>query len=536
MKESPKYALRFHGNVAMVLPKMYSLFSKLENGTLDETNPIEKMFAEFIRNGGETGYTQIKDIEAKKKELKKMLAKADRKGLSGFKGDPLGKGVDGIEAIDAWLDHVNRSVENVARFAAYMTSREMGRSVSKSIWDAKEISVNFNKKGAGGKFFEANGQTLLGSLAAAVSGTGRGTYVFWNASVQGMYNFAKNAKENPTKALGLAASVFALGVIVSMFTDDDEYMVLPEYVRRSNICFKFPWMDKDSWVTLPLPIEYKALYGAGEYLTNICAGKEEFDALKAGELISQLLPIDVLEGGGGLNAFMPSLAKPIWEAYITNKSWTGLPVWKDSPFDTENVPQYQRVYRNTSPALVSFTKKLNQMSGGDERETGWIDINPAKLEHVLEGYLGGYATMARQITNLYSGVTGDEDYSFDPKDIPIASRVWKYGDRERGSSGVKDKFYEYKKNHEVVKAQLKGYAKDAFDPKRSEEDRMRSAERVKEIQNSDAFKAMMVFEAYRKALENAHKAVKENDTKENRQREAMLMEQVNEAIEQVLAE
>ena len=538
VKESPKYAMKFHKNCLKYNPAyMMRLFSKLENGTLDMSNEDEKLFMEFYKNGGETGYTQIKDIEAKKKELKKMLAKADRKGLSGIKSDPLGKGKDGFDAIGDFLDYVNRSVENVARFAAYKTSREMGRSVSKSIWDAKEISVNFNKKGAGGKFYKANGQTLLGSIAAAVSGTGRGTYVFWNASVQGMYNIAKNAKENPTKALGMAASVFALGVLVSMFAgDDDEYMALPEYIRRNNICFKLPLMDKDSWVTISLPIEYRALYGAGEYLTNICTGKEEFEALKAGELISQLLPIDVLEGGGGLNAFMPTLVKPIWSAYIVNESWTGLPVWKDSPFDTENVPQYKRVYRNTSPALVSFTKMLNQFSGGDEHKTGWIDINPAKLEHVLEGYFGGYATMARQAINLGSGILGDEDYSFDPKDIPVASRVWKYADRERGSSGVKNKFYEYKNNHEVVKAQLKGYAKDAVDPKRTEEDRKYSAERVKEIQKSDAFKAMQVYEAFRKALDNARKMVKEDDTKENRRREAMLMEQVNKEIEKVLNE
>lgn len=39
-----------------------------------------------------------------------------------------------------------------ARFAAFVTSRNAGRTIDRSIWDAKEISVNFNKKGAGDKF------------------------------------------------------------------------------------------------------------------------------------------------------------------------------------------------------------------------------------------------------------------------------------------------------------------------------------------------------------------------------------------------
>lgn len=74
-----------------------------------------------------------------------------------------------------------------ARFAAFVTSRNAGRTIDRSIWDAKEISVNFNKKGAGDKFLGAEGQTMLGNVAAGVSGAGRAGYIFWNAALQGTF-------------------------------------------------------------------------------------------------------------------------------------------------------------------------------------------------------------------------------------------------------------------------------------------------------------------------------------------------------------
>lgn len=76
------------------------------------------------------------------------------------------------------FDEYNRAVENCARFAAFMTSREMGRSIDRSIYDAKEISVNFNKKGSGAKFYDSTGQTKAGNASALVSGLGRSGYVF----------------------------------------------------------------------------------------------------------------------------------------------------------------------------------------------------------------------------------------------------------------------------------------------------------------------------------------------------------------------
>ena len=259
VKESPRYALRFHKNFGRLNPVvMRRLLGKWENGTLDMSDKYEKMFYQFMKNGGETGYTNVRDIEGHKRAVAAELKKQGNTGRKAW------------AALGMQLDLLNRSAENCARFAAFVTSSEFGRSVDRAIYDAKEISVNFNKKGSGGKMVNANGQTRLGKIGAYLGGGGRLLYVFWNAGIQGMTNFARQAKLHPVKATAGASALMALGYAIPMLAemlgggdgDDDDknaYYNLPEYIRRSNICF----YAGEQWVTIPLPIEYRAMYGMG---------------------------------------------------------------------------------------------------------------------------------------------------------------------------------------------------------------------------------------------------------------------------------
>ena len=245
MKESPNYALRFHRNFTKVNPvRMKMLLAKHRNGTLDMNNETERMFRQFMMNGGETGYANMRDIEKHKNDIRREIRKAGGRL-------PIRRAWD---LLTERLDEVNRGVENCARFAAFMTSREMGRTIDRSIYDAKEISVNFNKKGSGAKFMGATGQTKLGNTSAFMSGLGRSGFVFWNAAIQGTANFGRQAKRNPAKALTGLAVMFLLGAVVASlgYGDDDEdnensYWNLPEYVRRSNLLFK----AGDQWISIP---------------------------------------------------------------------------------------------------------------------------------------------------------------------------------------------------------------------------------------------------------------------------------------------
>lgn len=376
IRESPNYALRFHRNYMYANPvRIKQLLAKHRKGTLDMSNKTEEMFHQFMMNGGETGYANIRDIEQHKNDIRRELKKSNGK-------IPVKKAWD---LLGERFDEYNRAVENCARFAAFMTSREMGRSIDRAIYDAKEISVNFNKKGSGAKFYDSTGQTKAGNASALVSGLGRSGYVFWNAAIQGTANFGRQMKRHPAKAFTGIAAMFLLGAIVAYLGGDDDddddknaYYNLPEYVRRSNILFR----AGNSWVSIPLPVEYRAVYGMGELMISVLNGKEHLTGEEIAEAITgqatQILPIDFLEGGGGLNAFVPSAYKPLWEAYVAEKSWTGMPLYKDTPYN-KDMPEWTKAYKSANKYIVGLANAMNEATGGDPYTKGTIDFNPAKL-------------------------------------------------------------------------------------------------------------------------------------------------------------
>ena len=144
VKEGAKYGGSFNLNFAKYNPaEMANLYARYNKGSLDTSNETHKLFLEFMQNGGETGFVNLKQIEKRKSEIAKAIKR------------------DGeISAAQIWgglndaIDFANRAVENSARFAAYVTSRKSGRSVGRSVYDAKEISVNFNRKGSGRELVE----------------------------------------------------------------------------------------------------------------------------------------------------------------------------------------------------------------------------------------------------------------------------------------------------------------------------------------------------------------------------------------------
>lgn len=500
VKESPNYAVRYNKNFMKVNPAiMKVLFSKLRNGTLDMNNETEKMFKLFMDNGGETGYSTVRDIEKHKNDIKRELRRAGRISI-GKAWSLLGER----------LDEYNRAVENCARFAAFMTSRQMKRSIDRSIYDAKEISVNFNKKGSGAKFMGANGQTFGGNTAAFVSGLGRSFYVFWNAAVQGTTNFGRQLGRHPGKALTGVGAMFMLGLLMAAIGSGDDgddgdknaYYNLPEYVRRSNIVFRLPGMD-EQWISIPLPVEYRAMYGMGELAMSAVSGKEHYTGEELANQIagqfSQLMPIDFLEGGGGWNAFVPSSVKPFAEV-IANKSWTGMPLYKDTPWN-KDMPEWTKSYKSGNKYLINLAAVMNDVSGGDQYTKGSIDINPAKVEYLLNGYFGGVSNTIDKTTKMFDTMFGDREY--DPRNWLILNRVLKNGDERTEYRAINNEYFRIKEEHDEIKSRLKHYEDD------TDNGVMDYADKINWLYNSPEYRRMEIYEDYSADIDAYNNELKE---------------------------
>ncbi len=502
VKEDPAWAWRFNTTFfRRVTPRrLFILFSKWENGTLNHSDHLEHLFHQFMENGGETGYTNVKDLEGHKRTV---TAELRRQGNS-------------LRAAASELghsfDHVNRTAENVARFSAFVTSMEMGRGVARSIWDAKEISVNFNKKGSGGKMVNATGQTTFGKVGGYIGDLGKVLYVFWNAGVQGMTNFGRALYRNPRKGLTMGASAFLLGALVSSLgkafggddDDKDAYFNLPEYIRRTNIIFRAPW-GKD-WISIPLPIELRALYGLGELAGSVCTGGDRYDSGElawkiAGEM-SQVLPLDLLEGGGGASNLLPSYAKPVVEA-LTNRSWTGLPIYRKNEYN-EDDPNWTKAYSNANTWLVSMSRWINEATGGDDYKKGALSPNPAQIEYILSGYFGGAYSVIDKLVKM--GETAVRSRDFEWRNMLILNRVVKTGDERTEARRLTNEYFKYKDEWEEVK-RLEGKYEKA-----SEGD-SKYAKKLEELRGSNKYTRYQVFDAFDPILNAVHDAMKGADDK-----------------------
>lgn len=523
VKEGPLYAAKFNRNWAKSVKEMAGLVARYKANRLDMSNPTDRMFYDFIRNGGETGYTFINSVEDYKGIIQKEIKRANRKTLSPMKA---------VDVLGNAMDTFGRWAEDASRFAAYRTSREMGRSVSRSINDAKEISVNFNRKGSGakaaGKWEKGN---RINALQAWASQMARGLYIFWNAGVQGLTNFGRMARRNPGKFTAMASSYLVLGSLAPLISevlcsalggddDDSNYYNLPEYVRRNNICLYIG----GSWLTIPLPIELRALYGLGEMTCSFLTGKEKYKPVKVAGQISQILPIDFLEGSGGLNAFVPSYVKPLVEVY-NNESWTGIPIYRDNAFN-KDMPNWTKAYKSTSPELIELAERINSFTGGTKYRKGSVDINPAAIEYLFKSYLGGVATTIDQVKKT-AMMPFNEDMQ-DWRNVVIANRFLKNADERSTQKRINNEYFENKEEFDKVRQEFNVYRKELSRLNPNMEEFAKYRVLMDELVKSDRFRKYQEFHAMDKELNRMFEAFKENGSEELEEQMFVLKEAMNE--------
>ena len=515
VKESPTYAMTYHANVTKLAGQMHRLVHLYEHDKLDMSNETHRAFKLFMENGGETGYSQLRSMDRHKKEIERMMKE------SGGRISPK----QAFRLLGDTMEFANRGIEDLSRFAAFLTSRQMGRTIDRSIYDAKEMTVNFNKKGAGSTFYDATTQSRVGNAAALLSGTGRSLYLFWNVSIQGSVNIARAVKRNPKKGTAYLATFLALGILQTMLPaltggdDDDRYWNLPDYVRRNNICF----FVGDVLVKIPLPQEARAIFGIGELGMSYSSGKEDKTPMELAQTIagqiSQVMPLDLMDDSGATHALMPSLAKPFFEAQ-TNHSWMGRPIWKDTDYN-KAMPDWTKAYKATGGAYVWLAKELNALTGGDDYKQGWANINPAKLEYMLKGYLGGLYTAADQIIKSSETAFGDREFSM--RDVPILSGFLDGADERNDMRNVNNTYYHFKEEAKEILRLGKSYESDL---EQGKSDSTAYAKKLDELVNTKSYERALLFEDLSKEIEAMQKALKEaTDPKEAEELQAEIDKQ-----------
>lgn len=503
IKENAVYTARYNKNVTECLVKaqLPRLLVKYKNGRLDRNNDLERYFDEFIRNGGETGFTQLNTVEDYKRNIKRFIKEAEGKSSI------TQKAWNGL-----WnsVEFLNRSAEDTTRFMVYMTSRQMGRDVAHSIYDAKEITVNFNKKGSGG-------------LGASVMNF---SYIFFNAAIQSVANFGKLMAKHPAKTT-MALTIFSsAGFLVPMMNlaiqallggddDDNGYWDLPEWVRRNNLVLYVPWSE-NGYMTLPLPHEMRPFYSMGEIAYSVLAGKENIeDGLsKATTGFSSMLPIDLTGNGGNVAVSLtPTIGQPFAQI-IANKDYFGKPIYRKHTWN-EMDPEWTKAYKSTAPWLVDGTRWLNEITGGNNVDAGTININPALIEHLFESYFGGVGKTLNKTQKTLEMLWNEDLQEW--RNVPVISSFYQTADERTTGSQINREYSKAVDEMEDVQHSLSGYKNQV------RVGNIEYAEKIDELINSEVFKRYALVKGYHNAIQKASKALKLIDPTQREEVETMIM-------------
>ena len=454
------------------------LFAKYRNGTLDMSDKVQRYFKEFMENGGETGWVQIKNMQDWTKEYKKDV-KSERSKID--KG-----GAALRDFFFGNLANINEVAENIARFATYCASRDSNRSIIRSVYDAKEVSTNFNRHGSGDAIKSFKNGEMTGGKAAARWAYGftasylRHCSMFFNAGIQSTNLLVKNLKNHPVgTSINMLAIPFALGALAALgnnvlIASEDEkdrkgvkdpYGELPDYIRRNNLCI---YKGGGEFVTIPLAIELRAFYGLGDLAAGLTfspnVSGQKNPALDAVGCMSQLVPVmDYLGNSSAgkeplnetIKAISPSALSPFVE-WELNTDWKGAPIERRGDWN-ENSPAWQRAYKGVPDGYMAVNKwvnaQTNDVAKGNEDMLGnsFLDMvtNPSMLNHYIGGIGGGAATFTERLIGVIKHGSDTET-----KDIPFLRSLLYTPSEQSSLQRTKSKWYNYKDEMEKTMANV----------------------------------------------------------------------------------
>lgn len=484
-----------------------SLIKKAKTGNINPNNKAERYMQEFLSNGGETGFTNMLSADAYKKQIKR-----DIKSINSVVSLP-----KAARAVVAFTERANTVFEDATRYATYVTSREQGRTIDRSIRDAKEISLNFNTRGADG----LPGDGFIYRFFRGL----RRWMIFVNPSIQGLNKAGMAFRNHPLRSsmmiaglptlLGYALPAIMQAVVGGGDGDDDDknvvesYKDLPKWVRRTNIAIP---IGGNNFVTIPLSYELRVSYGLGEMMWEYGEGMIDGKEMAAETLLqlSDLLPVSLFNGTLA-QSISPTIARPFVDI-IQNRNFYGKKIYNDSQF-IEGYPEYMKAYAGTPKWLVKSTEVLNNVMPkfgadvSDKYTPGLIDLNPAMIDYLLSSYLGGiYNFLSKGYKTI--SMIWDEDMR-DIQNVPILSRNWK-NSQSGNPYNSGDRYKTYMKEYDLSKQRFNGYKKEA------KNDVPEFLNSLKDLLNTPSGKRMLMIDAYKRGgLDKLNQRIRDIDAYDN---------------------
>lgn len=397
-----------------------------------------KLYRQFQEDGGKTGYREMfKDANDRSKAIENELKLLEKTGkLTPRKA---------AGAMLDLLDGFNTTIENAVRLSAYKTALDQGLSRSAAAKIARELTVDFNRKGRAGR--------ELGPL-----------YAFFNASVQGTARTVEAIK-GPAGAKIIAGGL-ALGALQTLLMaltgfDDDE---IPEFIKTRAFIIPLPGNEK-KFIAVPLPLGLHVIPNTGRVISELAMnggkdiGKRTFEAI--GEVAGAFNPLgggNVFTADGALRTVAPTILDPIIEIGF-NKNFAGSQIERGERGETDVRPGFARAKESTQRALtgqayLGISKAINKLSGGTDYEAGMVSPTPERLQYLAQVAGGGLLRELEKTINLTDAtMQGDE---LKQNKIPVVGRLFGQVDEDAVN---KSRYFEASKKFDKLQAGLKAAQK-----------------------------------------------------------------------------
>ncbi len=413
---------------------------------------MRRLLEEFEAYGVKAGFSFTKPPTDIAKDLQKEIRAAEKrvKNLKEFK--------TGDEAtIGGVFGAASEWSETLVRFTQYATARKMGKSEIEAAFMAKEITVNFDRRGA---------------LSRSMSPL----YAFFNASLQGVYTIAKPMFKDKKygKAFRykfcMAASLYTIGgFLMTMLQPDDaeDEVFWTEYDRMSNFILG------DVKITMPHLV--RAFNAIGVNAALAMQGKKTWGqaALASadffvGDLFPMgTLPFEINDKTGFtwtpdkfFRDFVPTTFSPLYDVW-QNTNFMGYNVYKE-PFIKSQEGELLDVNmgkRNVNKQIDWVCRQILIMTGGNPEHNiageGVIDLNPSAWEHIIKDYGGGAPTLVVDI--MHFGLKAATDWDeVNSGDIPFVRKFTRPYNEDRVYTS---QYWDLKTRTDFYGKQLKDYRK-----------------------------------------------------------------------------